>query len=104
MNLVMQKNNELSAILEVSRVLTASFDLEKNLAAVMKILASHLDMQRGGVFLMDSISKEIGIVAARMQWGCWGKTHGPLTCSDADAWRWLHTAGQRHDVRLGDYS
>jgi Nif-specific regulatory protein len=58
MNLVMQKNKELSAILEVSRVLTASFDLEKNLAAVMKILASHLDMQRGCVFLMDSITKK----------------------------------------------
>jgi len=61
---ILQKNNELSAILEVSRVLTSSFDLEKNLETVMQILASHLEMQRGCVFLMDPLTKEIGIVAA----------------------------------------
>lgn len=64
MDLLIRKNNELSAILEVSRVLTSSFDLEGNLISVMKILSSHLDMQRGCVFLLDQTSGDIRIVAA----------------------------------------
>ncbi|MFZ0612433.1 MAG: sigma 54-interacting transcriptional regulator [Desulfobacterales bacterium] len=64
MDLLLRKNEELSAILEVSRVLTASFDLEKNLAATMGILSSHLEMQRGCVFLLDPLSRELRIVAA----------------------------------------
>lgn len=62
--LIVRKNRELSAILEVSRVLTASFDLEENLRAVMKILGSLLEMQRGCVFLLDPLSDELRIVAA----------------------------------------
>ncbi len=62
--LIVRKNRELSAILEVSRVLTASFDLEENLSAAMKILGSLLEMQRGCVFLLDPISEELRIVAA----------------------------------------
>lgn len=59
-----QRNKELSAILEASKVLTASFDLEKNLTSVMEILGSHLEMQRGCVYLLEPISKELKIVAA----------------------------------------
>jgi Nif-specific regulatory protein len=59
-----RKNRELTAILEVSRVLTASFDLEENLTAVMDTLAGLLEMQRGCVFLHDTVSGEIRIAAA----------------------------------------
>jgi Nif-specific regulatory protein len=59
-----KKNLELAAILEVSRVLTSSFDLEENLTSVMKILGAHLEMQRGCVFLLDPVTKDLGIVAA----------------------------------------
>jgi Nif-specific regulatory protein len=62
--LLIRRNLELSAILEVSRVLTASFDLEENLTSVMTTLSYHLEMQRGCVFLLDPLSKELRIVAA----------------------------------------
>ncbi len=64
MNQLVRKNEELSAILQVSQVLTSSFDLEKNLYAAMEILAGRLAMQRGCVFLLDPLSKELKIVAA----------------------------------------
>ncbi len=60
----MRKNQELYAILEVSRVLTASVDLQDNLHDAMQILASRLEMQRGCVFLLDSASRALNIVAA----------------------------------------
>ncbi len=60
----MRKNQELHAILEVSRVLTASFDLRENLQEAMQILASRLEMQRGCVFLLDPASQALNIVAA----------------------------------------
>jgi Nif-specific regulatory protein len=59
-----RKNRELSAILEVSRVLTASFDLDENLTSAMHALGTLLEMQRGCVFLLDPVSKELRIVAA----------------------------------------
>lgn len=62
--MLVRKNQELSAILHISQLLTSSFDLEKNLNAVMKSLAGRLEMQRGCVFLLDQLSKEIQIVAA----------------------------------------
>ena len=64
MDPLLRKNNELAAILEVSHVLTSSFELERNLMSAMKILATHLDMQRGCVFLLDSASEKLRIVAA----------------------------------------
>ncbi len=64
MNLLVRKNQELSAILHISQLLTSSFDLEKNLNAVMASLADRLEMQRGCVFLLDQVSKELRIVAA----------------------------------------
>jgi Nif-specific regulatory protein len=60
----MRKNQELHAILEVSRVLTASFDLRDNLQEAMQILATRLEMQRGCVFLLDAASRALNIVAA----------------------------------------
>jgi Nif-specific regulatory protein len=50
--LIVHKNRELAAILEVSKVLTASFDLEKNLSSAMATLGNLLEMQRGCVFLL----------------------------------------------------
>ena len=64
MDQLLRKNNELSAILEVSRVLTSSFDLDRNLMKVMKILSTRLEMQRGCVFLLHRPSKDLRIVAA----------------------------------------
>jgi Nif-specific regulatory protein len=64
MDQLLKKNQELSTILDISRVLTRSFDLEKNLNEVMEILAANLEMQRGCVFLPDTVSREISIVAA----------------------------------------
>ena len=61
---LIRKNQELSAILHISQVLTSSFDLEKNLHAVMEALAGQLEMQRGCVFLPDRLSRELRIVAA----------------------------------------
>jgi Nif-specific regulatory protein len=46
-DLIVRKNRELTAILEVSKVLTASFQLGKNLQSVMSSLGTLLEMQRG---------------------------------------------------------
>lgn len=62
--LISKKNRELSAILEVSRVLTTSFDLEENLTSVMGVLGTMLEMQRGCVFLFDPILSSLRIAAA----------------------------------------
>jgi Nif-specific regulatory protein len=69
MDTILRKNHEMSAILEVSRVLTASFDLEENLKCAMETLSKHLEMQRGCVFLLDPVSQGLRIVAA------YGLTH-----------------------------
>jgi len=61
---IVNKNRELAAILEVSKVLTASFDLEKNLSSTMTTLGNMLEMQRGCVFLLDPVSQELRIAAA----------------------------------------
>ncbi len=63
-DLIIRKNTELTAILEVSKVLTSSFALEKNLQSVISSLGSLLEMQRGCVFLLDPLSGELRIVAA----------------------------------------
>jgi Nif-specific regulatory protein len=63
-DLIVRKNKELTAILEVSKVLTSSFILEKNLSMVMSTLGNLLEMQRGCVFIFDHVSKEMRIVAA----------------------------------------
>ena len=63
-DLIARKNKELTAILEVSKVLTTSFNLEKNLSSVMSTLGDLLDLQRGCVFLLEPLSKELRIIAA----------------------------------------
>ena len=60
-----RENRTLSALLEVSKVLSSSFDLEKNLSRTMRVLGDFLEMERGSVFLFDNNSKELGIVAAQ---------------------------------------
>lgn len=61
---LIRENRILSALLEVSKVLNASFDLEKNLSRVMNVLGDFLEMERGSVFLLDHTTKELKIVAA----------------------------------------
>ena len=64
MNALLRKNRELSAILKVSQELTTSFDLEENMLSAMRILGTHLEMQRGCVFLMDPDTQKLRIIAA----------------------------------------
>ncbi len=61
---LIRENRILSALLEVSKVLNSSFDLEKNFTRVMQVLGDFLEMERGSVFLLDYIMKELKIVAA----------------------------------------
>ena len=59
-----RENQTLSALLEVSKVLNSSFELEKNLSKTMRVLGDFLEMERGSVFLLDQNSRELKIVAA----------------------------------------
>jgi Nif-specific regulatory protein len=59
-----RENQTLSALLEVSKVLNSSFELEKNLSKTMRVLGEFLEMERGSVFLLDQNSRELKIVAA----------------------------------------
>src|SRR4030066_2316477 len=61
---LIRENRILSALLEVSKVINSSFDLEKNLAQTMHVLGDLLEMERGSVFLLDDGTKELRIVAA----------------------------------------
>jgi len=61
---LIRENRILSALLEVSKVLNSSFDLEKNLSRTMRVLGEFLEMERGSVFLLDGHTKELRIVAA----------------------------------------
>ncbi len=61
---LVRENRILLSLLEVSRVLNSSFDLEKNLTRVMRVLGDYLEMERGSVFLLDNATREIRIVAA----------------------------------------
>jgi len=61
---LVRENRILSALLEVSKVLNSSFDLEKNLSRTMSVLGDFLEMERGSVFLLDHKTKELRIVAA----------------------------------------
>jgi len=64
METLKRKNAELTALLEVSMVLSSSFELEKNLLKAMKILSDHLDMNRGTVTLLDAKTSELRIATA----------------------------------------
>lgn len=60
-----RENRILLALLEVSRVLNSSFELEKNLLKTMRVLGDFLEMERGSVFLLDQHTRELKIVAAQ---------------------------------------
>jgi Nif-specific regulatory protein len=64
MNALLRKNRELSAILKVSQELTTSFNLEENMLSAMQILGTHLEMQRGCVFLLEPDTYKLRIIAA----------------------------------------
>jgi len=61
---LIRENRILSALLEVSKVLNSSFDLDKNLSRTMHVLGDFLEMERGSVFLLGHNTKELRIVAA----------------------------------------
>ncbi len=61
---LVRENRILSALLEVSRILSSSFDLEKNLSRAMHTLGEFLEMERGSVFLIEDGTNELKIVAA----------------------------------------
>lgn len=65
MNALLRKNRELSAILKVSQELTTSFNLEENMLSAMQIIGTHLEMQRGCVFLIDPDTHKLRIIAAQ---------------------------------------
>ncbi|HOP85650.1 MAG TPA: sigma 54-interacting transcriptional regulator [Syntrophorhabdaceae bacterium] len=64
METLKRKNAELTALLDVSMVLSSSFELEKNLLKAMKVLSDHLDMNRGTVTLLDARTGELSIAIA----------------------------------------
>lgn len=64
MNEIERKNRELSALLEVSRILGSSFELEKNLFQTMKVLSDYLDMKRGTITLLDHETAELRIAVS----------------------------------------
>lgn len=59
-----RKNAELSVLLEVSKVLSSSFDLYDNLYQAMKLLSDYLDMRRGTITLLDPTTGELKIAVA----------------------------------------
>ncbi len=58
------ENIELRALFEISKVLTSSFNLEKNFSSILEILSKELDMKRGSIYIYDKKTEEISIVAA----------------------------------------
>ncbi|MCX7793725.1 MAG: sigma 54-interacting transcriptional regulator [Thermodesulfovibrionales bacterium] len=64
MSLLERKNRELTALFEVSKVLSSSFDLEENLYQALKILSDHLELKRGTITLFDPLTSELKIAVA----------------------------------------
>lgn len=64
MNHLERKNAELLVLLEVSKVLSSSFDLYENLYRAMKLLSDYLDMRRGTITLFDPATGELKIAVA----------------------------------------
>jgi len=58
------RRTELEALLEVSSALHASFDLDRNLASAMRILADRLGMRRTSIMLVDPDSGGLRIAVA----------------------------------------
>jgi len=64
METLKRKNAELSALLDVSMILSSSFKLEENLLNAMKTLSDQLDMNLGTVTLLDRKTGELRIAVA----------------------------------------
>ncbi len=64
MNSLERKNAELTALLEVSKVLSSSFDLEENISRALKVLSDYLHMTRGTITLLDPETSELRIAVA----------------------------------------
>ncbi|MFN3739356.1 MAG: nif-specific transcriptional activator NifA [Thermodesulfovibrionales bacterium] len=64
MNQLERKNRELSALLEVSRILGSSFELERNLLQTMKVLSDYLEMKRGTITILNQETGELRIAVA----------------------------------------
>ncbi|MCS7279412.1 MAG: nif-specific transcriptional activator NifA [Thermodesulfobacteriaceae bacterium] len=64
MNLLERQKRELSALLEISKTLSSSFNLIENLNQALKTLSDYLDMRRGTVTLLDPSTNELRIVVA----------------------------------------
>ena len=48
-----RKIRELTALYEIARLTAASLDLDTTLAAILRALAEHLEMERGTLTLLD---------------------------------------------------
>jgi len=56
------KQVEISALYEISKLLGASLNLKSNLRGVMKVLSEYLEMKRGTVALRSN--NEVSVIAA----------------------------------------
>lgn len=59
-----KKNAELTALLEISKILSSSFELEENIYKALKVLSDSLHMTRGTVTLLDPETSELRIAVA----------------------------------------
>lgn len=59
-----RKNAELTALFEISKTLSSSFELEKNLERAMEILSELLEMSRGTITLFNPATGELRITVA----------------------------------------
>ncbi|AEH23339.1 transcriptional regulator, NifA, Fis Family [Thermodesulfobacterium geofontis OPF15] len=64
MNALERKNAELTALLEISKILSSSFELEENIYRALKVLSDSLHMTRGTVTLLDPETSELRIAVA----------------------------------------
>ncbi len=64
MRILERKNAELLALFEVSKVLSSSFEIKKNLYQAMKLLSDYLDLRRGTITLLDLKTGELRIEVA----------------------------------------
>ncbi len=62
--LLERKNKELTALFEISKILSSSFDLKTNLEKALKVLSDILDMQRATITLYDSDTNTLQIAVA----------------------------------------
>ncbi|KUJ97066.1 MAG: Transcriptional regulator, NifA, Fis Family, partial [Thermodesulfobacterium sp. 37_54] len=77
-----RKNKELLALLEISKILSSSFNMHHNLYQSLKVLSDILDMQRATITLYDSetntlhISVAYGLTPEQMKKGIYKKGEG----------------------------